>query len=126
MRRARGRPHVLIATPVKNADDYLGSYFALLGKLSYPADCLSLGFLESDSTDGTYAALERRLGDLRRRFRRVGLWKHDFGVDFPTDEGRWAERAPARTARASSPAAATTCSRTRSTTRSGSSGSTST
>jgi hypothetical protein len=91
MRRARGRPHVLIATPVKNAEDYLGSYFALLGKLSYPADCLSLGFLESDSTDGTYAALERRLGDLQRRFRRVGLWKHDFGVDFPTDEGRWAE-----------------------------------
>jgi Anp1 len=111
MGRARGRPHVLIATPVKNAEEYLDTYFALLGKLSYPADRLSLGFLESDSTDGTYTALERRLRDLRRRYRRVGLWKHDFGVAFPMDEGRWAvELQPAR----------------RSTTRSGSSGSTST
>jgi len=99
MRRARGRPRVLVATPVKNAEEYLGTYFALLERLSYPSDCLSLGFLESDSTDGTYAGLERRLPDLRRRYRRAGLWKHDFGVAFPTDEGRWEEELqPARRA----------------------------
>jgi peptide chain release factor subunit 1 len=99
MRRARGRPPILVATPVKNAAEYLETYFGLLAKLSYPADRISLGFLESDSTDGTYAALERRLRGLRRRYRRVGLWKHDFGVDIPTDEGRWAmELQPARRA----------------------------
>jgi hypothetical protein len=73
------QPLVLIATPVKNAAGHLEPFFGLLAKLTYPRELLSLAMLESDSEDGTFAALERWLPGLRRRYRRVGLWKHDFG-----------------------------------------------
>jgi hypothetical protein len=76
-------PLVLIATPVKDAAEYLDAYFQLLGRLTYPARRLSLAFLESDSEDGTFAALEGRLSRLRRRYRRAGLWKRDFGYRIP-------------------------------------------
>ncbi len=76
-------PAVLIATPVKDAADFLEAYVRLLGGLTYPPERLSLGFFESDSIDGTFAALESSLPGLRRRYRRVGLWKHDFGYRPP-------------------------------------------
>jgi hypothetical protein len=92
MRRGAGeQPLVLIATPVKDAEDYLEVYFELLGRLTYPADRLSLALLESDSADGTFAALDRSLPRLRRRFRRVGLWKHDFDYRLPPGRARWDE-----------------------------------
>jgi hypothetical protein len=89
--RAGTPPLVLIATPVKDAADCLEPYFRLLERLSYPASRLSLGFLESDSEDGTYELLERRLRGLRRRYRNVGLWKHDFGFRIPVGKDRWTE-----------------------------------
>src|SRR5439155_13117162 len=52
-------------------------------RLSYPQHLISLGLLDSDSVDGTFDHLERRLADLRRRFRRVGLWKKDFNYRLP-------------------------------------------
>jgi hypothetical protein len=70
---------VLILTPVKDARRFLGTYFRGIDRLSYPRDRLSLGFLESDSVDETFSEIERRVPDLERRFRRVGLWKRDFG-----------------------------------------------
>jgi hypothetical protein len=84
-------PLVLIATPVKDAAEYLDAYFQLLGRLTYPARRLSLAFLESDSEDGTFAALEGRLSRLRRRYRRAGLWKRDFGYRIPPGALRWDE-----------------------------------
>lgn len=86
--RADGPPLVMVATPVKDAADYLEAYFLLLGELSYPRDRLSLAFLESDSEDSTYADLERRLPGLRRRCRRAGLWKHNFGYRIPAGTSR--------------------------------------
>jgi hypothetical protein len=83
-------PTVLILTPVKDARPHLESYFELLYRLSYPHRLLSLGFLESDSLDGTHAELERRLPELRREFARVGLWKKDFGYRIPPGVPRWA------------------------------------
>jgi Anp1 len=80
---------ILIATPVKDATRHLDTYFAALSCLTYPADHLSLGFLESDSADDTYARLNARLPDLRRRYRRVGLWKRDFGFRVPRRYPRW-------------------------------------
>jgi hypothetical protein len=81
---------ILIATPVKDATPHLDTYFRALSRLTYAAEHLSLGFLESDSVDGTYGALEARLPELRQRYRRVGLWKRDFGFRIPPGYPRWA------------------------------------
>lgn len=82
--------NVLILTPVKDAARWLPTYFAGLARLTYPAAHLALGFLESDSLDDTYAALGARLPELRRRYRRAGLWKRDFGFRIPEGFHRWA------------------------------------
>jgi hypothetical protein len=81
---------VLILTPVKQAARHVGRYFDCLERLTYPPEQLSLGFLEGDSTDGTYQRLEQRLPELRRRYRRVTLEKRDFGLQFPPGSPRWA------------------------------------
>ena len=81
---------VLILTPVKDAARHLRGYFSALSRLTYPRRRLSLGFLESDSADDTLAALSGRLPELRRHYRRVGLWKHDFGLRLPPGMPRWA------------------------------------
>jgi hypothetical protein len=70
---------VLILTPVKDAARFLAGYFRLLDALTYPRHLLSLGLLESDSADDTFRDLEGRVPALERGFRRVGLWKRDFG-----------------------------------------------
>jgi hypothetical protein len=57
--------------------------------LNYPPERLSLGILESDSLDGTYEAFDRALSSLRRRLRRVALWKRDFGYRIPAGLARW-------------------------------------
>jgi hypothetical protein len=80
---------VLILTPVKQAAPHLDRYFACLRDLSYEPELLGLGFLESDSTDDTYARLEGRLPELRRRYRRVTLHKRDFGFQLPPRGHRW-------------------------------------
>jgi hypothetical protein len=83
-------PRVLVLTPVKDAAAHLDRYFDLLGRLSFPAANLSLGMLEGDSKDGTFTAIEQRIPDLARRYRRVQLWKKDFGVHIPAGMPRWA------------------------------------
>ncbi len=84
------RERLLVLTPVKNAARLLDDYFRLLARLAYPKRLVSLGFLESDSRDGTYDALRDRATGLRRRYRRVGLWKKDFGFQIPPNCPRWA------------------------------------
>ena len=84
------RDTVLVLTPLKNAVRHLPGYFAALGRLAYPRRRLSLGFLESDSEDGTHEAMVARLPALRQRYRRVGLWKRDFGFRLPPGIPRWA------------------------------------
>ena len=82
-------PRVLVLTPVKDATRHLERYFDLLGRLSFPAANLSLGMLDSDSQDGTFAAIEQRMPDLAQRYRRVQLWKKDFGFHIPAGVPRW-------------------------------------
>lgn len=81
---------VLILTPVKQAAEHLGNYFGRLEALEYPTQQLSLGFLESDSTDGTYEKLAARVPALRERYARVVLEKRDFGFRIPDGTPRWA------------------------------------
>jgi glycosyltransferase involved in cell wall biosynthesis len=79
---------VLVLTPVKDAAAHLPRYLDLLGLLDHDPSCLSLGFLEGDSGDGTHGWLADRLPDLRRRYRRVTLLRHDYG--FRPGGPRWA------------------------------------
>lgn len=78
---------VLILTPVKNGARHLARYFELLESLDYDPSLVSLGFLVSDSDDGSFEALERRLPELRARFHRVDLMRHDFA--FQPETPRW-------------------------------------
>src|SRR5580704_5793769 len=72
---------VLILTPMKTAMRHLDTYFSALRRLTYPRRLLSLGILESDSRDGTYAEVEVRL--TTEDFRRKTLVKKDFGFHIP-------------------------------------------
>jgi hypothetical protein len=82
---------VLILTPVKDAAACLDGYCERLRQLAYPHGAISLGFLESDSSDETFQALSRHVRRLRKEFRRVGLWKKDFGYQVPTGIHRGVE-----------------------------------
>jgi hypothetical protein len=82
---------VLILTPVKDAARDLDTYFRGLASVTYPPSLLSLGILESDSSDGTFELLQPRVEALRRRFRAACLFKRDFGFVLPSGVPRWAE-----------------------------------
>ncbi|HAI70378.1 MAG TPA: hypothetical protein DCM38_13200 [Gammaproteobacteria bacterium] len=88
---SRGRrtdfPKILILTPVKDAEHFLPSYFNRLRKLSYPHDCLSVAFLESDSVDNTHAQIQDKLPELQSEFAKAGLFKLDF--NYHSDLPRW-------------------------------------
>lgn len=91
-------PTLLVLTPMKNAARFLDRYFTNLAALEQdPAD-ISLGFLVSDSTDGTTDALRARLPELEARYRRVTIVEKDFGFTIPEDLRRWsaALQAPRR------------------------------
>jgi hypothetical protein len=83
------RPTVLILTPVKDAADCLDGYAKGLHRLKYPHGLISIGFLESDSSDTTFADLQRRMSALGAEFRRARLWKKDFGYRIPLGVPRW-------------------------------------
>lgn len=80
---------VLILTPAKDAEALLDGYFARLRGLSYPAELLSVGMLESDSEDGTYARMLAEEPRLAAEFRAVTLCKRDFGYRIPPGRKRW-------------------------------------
>jgi hypothetical protein len=80
---------ILILTPVKDGEPYLDTYFSNLETLTYPKELVSLNLLESDSQDGSFAVIEKRLPELREKYRSVGLWKKDFGYIIPPGRPRW-------------------------------------
>lgn len=87
---AGGPPaRVCILTPVKDATAHLDRYFECVRNLDYPHDLISLGFLESDSTDDTLGRIESRLPELRRAFRSAQIWKRDFGFHLQPGVPRW-------------------------------------
>jgi hypothetical protein len=73
---------ILILTPMKSASSHVDTYFSGLARLTYPRRWLSLGILEGDSSDDTYAKVECRLAG-RNEFRRTILLKKDFGFHIP-------------------------------------------
>ncbi len=82
-------PSTLVLTPVKNARAYLERYARLLERLDWPRASLSLGLLESDSSDGTLAALESLRPRLEQRASRVTLLNKNFGFQTPLGLPRW-------------------------------------
>jgi GT2 family glycosyltransferase len=78
---------VLILIPVKDAVRFLPSLWQKLCALTFPHDRLSLAFLESDSTDGTYEAIVQALPTLQDRFSRAMLFKRDYA--YHTTGPRW-------------------------------------
>lgn len=76
-------PSVLVLTPVRNASPFLERYFENLSRLDYDPQQLTLGLLESDSTDGTWSRIERASSALSDRFADVTTLKRDFGVRLP-------------------------------------------
>lgn len=83
---------IAILTPLKDATAHLDQYLRLLYSLEHPRYLISLGFLESDSTDGTYEAVSGRLPGLSRDFRSAGLWKRDYQFQIPPGVPRWAPK----------------------------------
>lgn len=82
---------VLILTPAKNASQHVDRYFRGLASLTYPQTALSLGILESDSTDGTYEHFLVRAGALRQSWRAVNVFKRDYGFAIPPGVPRYAD-----------------------------------
>lgn len=80
---------VLILTPVKSAARYLDGYFRALEALTYPHGLLSLGILEGDSDDETFAELQQRLPQRCADFQSRQLFKKDFGLRLPAGVPRY-------------------------------------
>ena len=87
---SRVTAQVLLLTPLKDAADCLDGYCRRIEALTYPHHRISLGFLESDSADETWAEISSRMEGLRREFRRAELWKKDFGYRVPVGVHRGA------------------------------------
>ena len=82
---------VLILTPVKDSEQFLDTYFRLIYGLTYPRNLVSIGILESDSSDNTYSKLNERLPELKKHFMSATLWKKDFGFQISKATPRWAD-----------------------------------
>jgi len=74
---------ILILTPLKDAKDLLERYCEGIRSLEHPHNLISIGFLESDSSDGTYDKLLSFLPRLRRDFRHVVVEKRDYDFKIP-------------------------------------------
>jgi glycosyltransferase involved in cell wall biosynthesis len=74
--RTAAAPRVLILTPVRDGVPFLDRYVSLLERLDFDDSCLSLAWMEGDSVDGSFEALEQLQPRLARRFRRVALHRH--------------------------------------------------
>lgn len=85
--KGTGSERVLVLTPVKDGRRHLDRYVELLGRLDHDPAQLSVAFLESDSGDGSRAALEALLPALRARHARAEVHHHDYG--FRPEAPRW-------------------------------------
>lgn len=84
------KPAVLVLTPVKNAVDDAVGYVDRLLALDHPADRLSVGILEGDSTDDTFDLFSTELSRLTAAgWNSARIWKRDFGYQIPAGLPRW-------------------------------------
>lgn len=94
--------HVLILTPLKNAEAYLPRYFELIDRLSYPKDLITVAFLVSDTTDRTVELLKERADeylnrqDPSARYHEIAIYEKDFNFQLPEDKRHTFELQPLR------------------------------
>lgn len=86
--QARLSDRVLILIPGKNVRRFLPNLMDHLMTLNYPPHLIELGFLEGDSSDGSYEYLLAQLPRLREKFNKVNLFKKDFHYQ-PNHKKRW-------------------------------------
>ncbi len=80
-RIAAKQEHILILVPCKDVARFLPTLERNLLALSYPKHLLSIGFLESDSSDNTYELLQNIKQNLTGKFAEVFLLQHTFVSD---------------------------------------------
>jgi len=71
---------VLILSPMRDRAHALGRFFDMITKLTYPKHLISVGILEGDSKDSTFATAQASLNTLLdvHGFRRATLIKRDY------------------------------------------------
>ncbi|KAJ1999244.1 hypothetical protein H4R26_005146 [Coemansia thaxteri] len=83
---------LLILTPMKNNAVHLARYFALVDRLKYPRNKISIAFLVSDSTDQTQKMLieskkwYQELAPEEMRFKRFDIYRQDFFYTLARDQ----------------------------------------
>lgn len=82
-RKEEAGAKILILTPVKDAKGLIEGYCERVRSLEHPHSLISVGWLESDSSDGTYDELTGQVARMRKEFRRVTIIKRDFGYKIP-------------------------------------------
>lgn len=87
--------HVLILTPFKQSVQFIDRFFDNVNKLTYPHHLISLGFLVSDSTDGTIEKLKERAEQESkvkdwRKFHNIAIFQKDFKFEMASNEDRHA------------------------------------
>lgn len=87
--------HVLILTPFKQSVQFIDRYFDNVNKLTYPHHLISLGFLASDSTDGTIEKLKERAekesnAEEWKRFHSISIFQKDYKYELKSNEDRHA------------------------------------
>ncbi|KAG0167141.1 hypothetical protein DFQ28_007266 [Apophysomyces sp. BC1034] len=94
--------HVLILTPLKNAEVYLPRYFELVDRMSYPKHLISMAFLVSDTNDRTVEILRAKADefmnrqDPRQRYHHIAIYEKDFNFALPEDKRHTFELQPLR------------------------------
>jgi hypothetical protein len=80
------KEHILILTPLKNAEPYLPRYFELIEAMTYPKELISMAFLVSDTTDNTIDNLKQYANsrlDSNDTYHSINIYEKDFNFVMP-------------------------------------------
>lgn len=83
--------HVLVLSPLKNAQETLPIFFSNLEKMEYPRDKISVGFLVSDSVDNTIPMVEEyanRIQSSGKPFHKFTVLRKDYHFELGGDKAR--------------------------------------
>jgi cellulose synthase/poly-beta-1,6-N-acetylglucosamine synthase-like glycosyltransferase len=90
--------HVLILTPLKNAEPYLKRYFELIDDMTYPKHLITVAFLVSDTTDNTVKVIRRKADELlnKKGYHAIRIYEKDFQFQLPEDKRHQFQLQPLR------------------------------
>ncbi|KAI8891422.1 glycosyltransferase family 62 protein [Backusella circina FSU 941] len=90
--------HVLILTPLKNAEPYLKRYFELIDDMTYPKHLITIAFLVSDTTDNTVKMIRSKADELlnKKGYHAIRIYEKDFQFQLPEDKRHQFQLQPLR------------------------------